>query len=62
MDFVWKPVNFIRQSGFTMMSKRCLTRPERPFAYCHYENIASLTTKSGLVKLLRDYYSKTEAF
>ncbi len=62
MDLVWKPVNFIRQTSFTAMAKRCLTRQERPFAYCHFENIAALTTKGGLVKILRDYYSKSELF
>lgn len=58
IDFVWKPVNFIRQHGFDMMAKRVYMRPERPFAYCHFENISTLTSKSGLIRRLAEYYEK----
>lgn len=37
-------------------------QPERPFAYCHFENIHLLSTKPGLIKTLKEYYSKTEMF
>lgn len=37
-------------------------RPERPFAYCHFENISTLTSKSGLIRRLRDYYEKSPLF
>ena len=62
MDLVWKPVGFVKQSGYQMMAKRCYSKPERPFAYCHYENIQILTTKSGLVRSLREYYEKSPMF
>lgn len=62
IDFVFKPVNFQRQHGFDMMTKRALMRPERPFAYCHFENISTLTSKSGLIRRLRDYYERTTMF
>lgn len=58
IDFVWKPVNFIRQHGFDMMAKRVYMKPERPFAYCHFENISKLTSKTGLIRCLQDYYTK----
>jgi len=45
-----------------MMSKRVLMRPERPFAYCHFENISTLTSKSGLIRRLREYYEKQPLF
>jgi hypothetical protein len=62
IDFVWKPVNFQRSSGWEMMAKRCIVSPERPFSYNHYENIACLSMKSGLVNTLRNYYNKTAKF
>ena len=62
IDFVWKPVNFQRSSGWELMAKRCIVSPERPFSYSHYENIACLSTKSGLVNTLRNYYNRTAKF
>ena len=62
IDFVWKPVNFQRSSGWELMAKRCVVSPERPFSYSHYENIACLSTKSGLVNTLRNYYNRTAKF
>lgn len=62
IDFVWKPVNFVRQHGFDMMTKRVHMRPERPFAYCHFENISTLTSKSGLIRRLSDYYDNVQIF
>jgi hypothetical protein len=62
MDLVWKPVNFLRSHGFGLMGKRCWEKPERPFAYSHYENIHALSTKPGLIRTLGDYYSRTPMF
>ena len=62
IDFVWKPVNFIRSHGFDMMTRRVYMRPERPFAYSYYENIGALSTKSGLLRCLRDFYDKVQVF
>ena len=62
IDLVWKPVGFMRQHGFDMMGKRCALLPRRPFAYCHFENIQVLSTKSGLVRTLREYYKNNQAF
>ncbi len=31
-------------------------RPERPFAYNHFEKIKVMTTKSGLIEHLGNYY------
>jgi len=59
---VWKPVGFVRQHGFDMMAKRCAMQHRRPFAYCHFENIQTLTTKSGLVKTLQNYYGTVDLF
>lgn len=44
------------------MHKRCITFLDRPFAYCHFENIQSLTTKPGLIRALSEYYTKTDMF
>lgn len=62
IDFVWKPVNFNRAHGFDMITKRVQMRPERPFAYNHYENIGCISTKSGLIRRLRDYYERNQMF
>ena len=62
IDFVWKPVSFTRSHGFDMMAKRVYMRPERPFAYSHFENISILTSKSGLIRRLRDYYERSHIF
>lgn len=62
MDLVWKPVNFLRSQGFDLMTRRCLGTPDRPFAYCHYENISVISTKPGLIRTLGDYYSRTPMF
>jgi hypothetical protein len=62
MDLVWKPVNFIRAQGFDLMTRRCLSQPERPFAYSHYENIQAISTKPGLIRSLTEYYSRTPMF
>ena len=62
MDMVWKPVNFIKNSNFELMAKRCFINPDRPFAYCHFENIQLLSTKPGLIRTLREYYNKTDMF
>lgn len=44
------------------MTRRCLGTPDRPFAYCHYENISVISTKPGLIRTLGDYYSRTPMF
>ena len=62
IDLVWKPVNFMRTHGFEVMTKRVLLRPDRPFAYCHFENISCITSKSGLIRRLKEYYEKTPMF
>lgn len=62
MDMVWKPVNYQRSKGFEQMSKRVFMRPERPFAYNHFENIKVMTTKSGLIEHLGNYYSRMPNF
>lgn len=61
IDLVWKPVGFIKSQGFDIMSKRC-QYVDRPFAYCHYEKISVLSTKTGLLKTLRLYYEKDQFF
>ena len=61
MDLVWKPFNFVRQHGFEVMQNRCNHNPD-PFAYCHFENINILTTKTGLIKTLKNYYSSKDEF
>ena len=45
-----------------MMTKRCAIHPQRPFAYCHFENISTLSTKPGLVRTLQNYYKNNEMF
>lgn len=62
MDFVWKPVNFQRSHGFDMMARRVHTYVDRPFGYCHYEYISVLSSKTGLIKTLKEYYSKNQQF
>jgi len=62
IDLVWKPSNFQKSSGFEMMSKRCFLKPDKPFAYNHFEKIRVLTTKAGLTEQLSSYYSKCPLF
>lgn len=61
IDLVWKPVGFAKSQGFDIMTKRC-QYVDRPFAYCHYEGIQCLSTKTGLLKTLRLYYEKAQFF
>ena len=44
------------------MSKRAASIPERPFLYCHFENINILSTKTGLVNTLKNYYAHSQRF
>ena len=39
MDLVWKPVGFVRTHAYDVMAKRVALKPNRPFAYCHFDNI-----------------------
>jgi hypothetical protein len=43
------------------MTNRCKYNTD-PFAYCHFENIGVLTTKTGLIKTLKYFYSNNEEF
>ena len=45
-----------------MMAKRCMNFVDRPFGYCHYEYISIISSKTGLLKTLREYYSKNPLF
>ena len=73
VDFIWKPFNFTKSvsisknifirisskilfQGFELFDKRNQDA-KRPIIYNHYENISVLSTKTGLLKSLRDYYS-----
>ena len=63
LDFVWRPVNSIRHTGYCEMARRALLGiPERPFAYNHFENIGCLATKAGLIRRLKEYYERTPLF
>lgn len=55
-DFIWKPFNYMK-AGFDLMDKRREEPIKRPLVYNHFENISVLSTKTGLLKSLRDYYS-----
>lgn len=62
IDLVWKPVGFVKRDGYDIMHRRCLNHIERPFAYCHFEYIHTMTTKPGLIRALKEYYTKTDMF
>ena len=61
MDVVWKPVNFMRNTAYEYMIKRC-ENSERPFMYSHFGNISCITSKPGLIRTLREYYNNTPKF
>ena len=61
MDLIWKAVNFFRTSSFDAMAKR-VAQGEKPFAYNHFESIAIISSKTGLVWTLRSYYDKDSFF
>ena len=52
IDLVWKPVAFCKHHGYDMMTRRCISKQDKAFAYCHYENIGTITTKPGLIRSL----------
>jgi hypothetical protein len=54
-DLVWKPFNFLK-NGFDMIDKRKEENPRKPLVYNHFEHISILSTKTGLLKTLREYY------
>lgn len=44
------------------MTHRVINKLNRTFAYSHFENIQCVSTKPGLIRSLKDYYSKSEKF
>jgi hypothetical protein len=42
-----------------MFDRRALEIPKRPIIYNHFENIHIISTKTGLLETLKDYYHNT---
>ena len=40
------------------MTRRVVTKLERPFAYNHFEKISLMTTKTGLIEQLGAFYQR----
>lgn len=40
-----------------MFDRRALEIPKRPIVYNHFENIHIISTKTGLLETLREYYN-----
>jgi hypothetical protein len=63
-DFFWRPYNF-GPYGYNRISKRTTLKPT--FIFNHFENLAGVCTKTGLVRSLFRYYetntsAKTEGY
>jgi hypothetical protein len=57
-NFVWRPFNYPPE-GYKRIDKRTV-RNNQTFIYNHFEVLKGLTTKSGLVRSLKQYYFNNE--
>eukprot|EP00347_Sterkiella_histriomuscorum_P010551 403375852 len=72
VDFIWKPFNFMKNvtitfffdffiiQGFELFDKRKDDIKRSVICYNHYEYISVLSTKTGLLQSLTDYYSNNK--
>ena len=56
--FLWRPFNY-PLDGYKRIDKRIVRNPNI-FIYNHFEVLKGLTTKSGLIRSLKQYYYNNE--
>jgi hypothetical protein len=57
--FVWRPVNY-NIDGYKRINKRVVRSNIAPLIFNHFEILKGLTTKTGLIKSLKHYYSQND--
>ena len=56
-NFIWRPVNFNPESQKRLDQRLSIKRGSLgPLIYNHFEVLKGLTTKTGLVRSLKQYY------
>jgi hypothetical protein len=56
-NFIWKPFNFYEKETHKKIDRRLIKHnASNLLIYNHFEVLKNISTKSGLIKSLREYY------